>query len=343
MPNSINLVAYEPNFEARYRQFLGSQEDGLLYYTLEYKQLLEALFPKARSTYWLAIKQEQIVGVLPLFETDTPLGTIINSLPFFGSYGGVLASDQDAEKALIEKYRSLSSASEVASSTLITNPFETSELAYPQTHCVSRICQITPLDKINDEDSLFQSIDSSTRRNIRKAQKSDLEITVDPGAALEVQKIHEANMNDIGGTPKPSPFFSLVGECFKPDQDYRLYVAKRDGQVIAGLLLFYCNSTVEYFTPATHSEFRQLQPSAQLIATAMLDACKMGYKYWNWGGTWDSQDGVYRFKKKWGAVDYKYTYHVQINNSELLNLTRAQVIELAPFFYVLPYNLLENE
>ena len=41
----------------------------------------------------------------------------------------------------------------------------------------------------------------------------------------------------------------------------------------------------------------------------MLYAHKKGLKHWNWGGTWETQEGVMAFKRKWGAIDKKYFYY----------------------------------
>ena len=58
--------------------------------------------------------------------------------------------------------------------------------------------------------------------------------------------------------------------------------------------------------------YRSEQPLSVLIFRAMQDAIKeKGSKHWNWGGTWKSQHGVYRFKSRWGAHDNKYRYHIK--------------------------------
>ena len=41
---------------------------------------------------------------------------------------------------------------------------------------------------------------------------------------------------------------------------------------------------------------------ALILNKAFDDAKMKGYKYWNWGGTWLSQKGVFRFKKKNGEL-----------------------------------------
>ena len=45
--------------------------------------------------------------------------------------------------------------------------------------------------------------------------------------------------------------------------------------------------------------------SSLLIFEVMLDAVEKNYEYWNCEGTWESQKGVYDFKKKWGANDMR--------------------------------------
>ena len=77
---------------------------------------------------------------------------------------------------------------------------------------------------------------------------------------------------------------------------------------------FYFNKTVEYFTPADFIRHRRTQALALVIYEAMKDAMKKGYKNWNWGGTWLSQDGVYDFKKRWGTTEHPYFYYTQIFN-----------------------------
>ena len=75
----------------------------------------------------------------------------------------------------------------------------------------------------------------------------------------------------------------------------------------------------------------------------MRDAIKMNYKFWNWGGTWQTQQGVYDFKKKWGAIDMKYQYFTKIINKHLLKLTVSELENQYPHFYTVPYHQLKND
>ncbi len=74
----------------------------------------------------------------------------------------------------------------------------------------------------------------------------------------------------------------------------------------------------------------------------MADASRRGFEWWNWGGTWESQVGVYRFKKKWGADERRYDYHIQLNDASVLSWPREKILETFPNFYVAPFSALKT-
>src|SRR5262249_1126484 len=148
------------------------------------------------------------------------------------------------------------------------------------------------------------------------------------------------NMAAIGGRAKSDAFFDLVPTCFENERDWDLYVAEVGGATMAALLVFYYGQTVEYFTPAVEESHRELQALPLIIATAVGEAVKRGMQRWNWGATWESQTGVYRFKKKWASQEKRYSYSTYIQDVTLLRQTPAALLERYPNFYVLPFSAL---
>lgn len=209
-----------------------------------------------------------------------------------------------------------------------------------------RIGQLTSLPQFGDEiearATLLRSFHQKTRNTIRKAQKSDLEVaweaSVDGWDALV--SLHAANMAAIGAAPKPAKVFAAMQQSFRYDADYRVYFARIDRTIVAALLVFYFNRTAEYFVPATHPEYRSLQPMSLLVFEAMSEAVRRGCSYWNWGGTWHSQAGVYNFKRRWGTEDRLYDYYVSIRNPSLLELTPEQILDEYPYYFVVPFDRL---
>lgn len=116
-----------------------------------------------------------------------------------------------------------------------------------------------------------------------------------------------------------------------------------DSAPIASLLVFCFNKTIEYFTPVIDKEHRSIQPMSLIIFDAFKDAATNGYNWWNWGGTWGSQEGVHRFKKSWGAIDKPYYYYTKIYDETLLSKTPAELLNDFPYFFVLPFDKLKSE
>ncbi len=207
-----------------------------------------------------------------------------------------------------------------------------------------RIGQITHLPSITDTsqgigDTLMELFHSKTRNMVRKSQKSEFVVahSEDESVLKTLYTLHTQNLHSMGGRSKPWPVFSAMRDTFRYNDEYRIYFAEYDGQIIATLLLFYYNKTVEYFTPAIHVDFRSKQPMSLLIFEAMCDACKAGFKYWNWGGTWLTQEGVYHFKKHWGSLDHVYKYYCKVNDNTLKKRSQQDLLENYNFFYLLPF------
>lgn len=324
-----------------YDDFLHTHHESLLYYSLKYKDFLEELLG-CESRYQLAVEDEKITGVFPLMKKDGPLGSVYNSLPFYGSNGGIISSDPRAFRLLTAEYNRILAGEGVAAGTVVGNPLSAvdfSLLDYDLTD--KRIGQWTPLpDAAEPEKDLMARFDSSARRNIRKALKSGITSETDPAMMDFLMDVHTRNMTAIGGKAKKDIFFKLIPRHFDAGTDYNIYVARLENQPVAALLLFYFNNTVEYFTPAVLEEYRSLQPLALLVQRAMIDAACKGFHWWNWGGTWVTQEGVYRFKKKWGAVDKEYTYHTKINNKEIYNRSKEELLRFYDNFYVVDFSKL---
>ncbi len=327
----------------QYHDFLMGKKESLIYYSLEYRNLLVNLL-QCDSDYLIVVEKGNILGILPLMIKNGKYGKIINSLPFFGSNGGILAADKEAYRLLLKEYNKIVNNKDAAAATLISNPLIDQD--YSQISCDltdKRIGQWTLIpNKEDPEESLMNSFHYKTRNMIRKGQKSGIIVQKDNGCMEFIKNTHIENMKAIGGKSKSNLFFSLVGSHFQCEIDYNIYTASKDGQLIAGLLAFYFNQKVEYFTPVVKKEFRTFQPLSLIIYHAMIDAAQKGFTWWNWGGTWLTQEGVYRFKKRWGAIDKEYTYYTKINNREIFNNRKEDLLYHYDNFYVIDFKKLHS-
>lgn len=335
---TLEIVELMEGMEAEYEEFLHGYDQALLYYSVKYKRFLTDLLG-CRASYWIAVRASKIFGVLPMMAREGRWGTVWNSLPYFGSHGGVIAQEPLVVEALYKRYSAVVGAREVAAATVVTNPFAPSYeslIAFDTSD--QRLGQVVRLEALggSSPEEFWATVEASARRNIKKALASGVTVRIDNGAMSFLEACHRENMAAIGGKAKSPPFFRLIPKHFTAGKDYNIYVAEVGGTTVAALLLFYYNKTVEYFTPVVSANYRSFQPMALIIYTAMPEAARLGYVRWNWGGTWLSQTGLYRFKKKWNTAERPYKYYTKVNNQDLFRLTKAELMETYEGFYVLP-------
>ena len=342
--NEVVIATTEltPDLETQWTDFVSRHPAGLLYFGLKFRDFLIDV-TGGRPRYRVALQGGRVVGVLPVMERDGPYGRVMNALPFFGSHGAPLAATPAAKRALLADWAAMVSEEGLAAGTLIANPLEPDE--QPEGLMIDavdhRSGQFTPLPAGDAaEAKILAMIDGAARRNVARARSAGIVVAEESGALAFLEAVHRENMAAIGGTAKPPRYFTSIPERFAYGEDWRLFVARKDGEAVAAVLMLYANGVAEYFTPAITDEGRATQATALILVEAMAEAARRGLRAWNWGGTWPDQDGVFRFKRKWGAQTKPYRYFVTLREKGLLSATPAELSAAYPFFYVLPFGLL---
>jgi hypothetical protein len=337
----VTVVEVGPDREAAYREFCDRTPGLTIYYTWQFRSFLCDLL-KCRPRYQAAVDGGgAVLGILPAMEIAGPFGRVLNSLPFFGSNGGVVAQDETVAALLWRRYRELIDEPGLASATVVGNPIQADPGDVPHDLTDQRVGQVTPLDLGREpEAELARALNPRARRDLKKAVNAGVEVAIDNGALHELAAIHRENMGAIGGRVKPDAFFDLLPKHFRAGADWNVYVARHERRTVAAILFFYAGNTIDYYTTGTRDWARRLEPSSALIFRAMLDAHARGCTIWNWGGTWLSQEGVMYFKRKWGAVDRPYRYFVTVRNAALYDKGRDELLEAYGYFYTLPFDRL---
>ncbi len=358
-----------PSLESAYDEFSLRHPTSTLFQSLRYRaflgKIIEPVGVSSRTTeehYLVAVDADRVVGALPAFiKRNATYGNVVNSLPFVGSNGGVLVdpSVEDPQKvyhALLGSFHELCASVDAVSSTIINRPLDPDDAFYDAhsefTATDERIGQVTPLPATPasaDDDAIDKAImamiHQKTRNVIRKAIGSDVSVSHsgDEAVLRRLHDIHHENMTAIGAPAKPWAVFEAIRDEFRYDDDYRVYVAEREGAVIAGLLVFFVNRVAEYFIPVTVSESRIFQPQSLLCLRAMREARRRGCTHWNWGGTSKDQTGVYGFKSRWGTLDLPYRYFVRERKPALRSLSGKTLLTEYPYFYTVPFALLNAQ
>lgn len=344
----IDIRLLENTGNDEIRDYLFCNRNTLIYSEPRFLDLISNQL-NAKAGWIEARRDGQIVGLLPYLSRGGPLGLVYNSLAYYGSNGGVIQSNKNevVKKLLTQTFYQHAMETGAASATLVTNPLEGDanfyEIHTGWSHRDERIGQITHFPSVSDGEDLFDYFQSPRPRNIRRAIKEG--VIVEKGGAEAIDflfKTHSDNMSAIGGFAKKRSFFENISDHLDC-KDWAIYTATLNEKPIAALLLFYFNETVEYFTPVVVAEFRNTQALSLIIYSAMEEARETGYKNWNWGGTWLTQDGVYDFKKRWGTSEYRYYYFTKVFNNEILNSSKKFLQEEYFGFFTVPYKYCKTE
>lgn len=329
-----------PEDDAAWDEFLAGRTGGLIYHSTRYRDLLVEHLG-IEPEYLVAVSGGEIRGVLPMMWRTDGVERVLNSLPFYGSHGGPVAVDSEAEGSLVDAWNERATDPSTSAATLVGNPFLPHDPpAFEHNLTDERISQVTPLPDEPTEEAVMGLIRSEARRNVRKAKRLGITAELDDGALDALYRIHVENMRAIGGRAKSKEFFEAIPRHMRAGEDYDTWVARLDGQVVAALLVLRFNGVVEYFTSGTVHEYREQNPHSVLLLAAFVDSIRRGCRRWNWGGTWLQQTGVYRFKRKWGADERRYRYFIQLNDEGLRELTAERLLDRFPHFYVMPFDAL---
>jgi hypothetical protein len=321
----------------------------MVYSTLEWRNFLsDAAGGEAR--YLVADDQGRLVGVLPSFHRHaSQFGTVVNSLPWFGSHGGcTLAPNGPEPRRLLLTEFARTLPADLVSATVVLTPEETADAASSYYGVLGAVAEDTrtgqvtelPAGAADPEARLEELILQKTRNLVRKSLRQQFErvCTLDAWAWDFLVDLHTRNISAIGGKAKPASHFGALKRSL-PARWLRLSVALHRGKPVAALLLVRYNRTVEYLIPVVEHEARPQQAMSFLIWHELLDAARDGFRWWNWGGTWASQRSLHHFKRGWGAVDRPYSYVVAVpeDRREWLRSNASSLADGFPYYYVYPF------
>lgn len=336
-----------PDDAAAYEALVRTDADAMVYGTLAWRDFLaQAVGGKAQ--YLVLDGDEGLAGALPAFALRGPKGTVVNSLPWYGTHGGCILrdpTDTEARRSLVAALAE-SLPDDLLSCTVVLTPAESAfagEYArlLHATAEDARIGQMTMLPGVDGaEAALEQTFQQKTRNLVRKARRQGFEhvVTDEPWAWEFLVETHEANIRAIGGLPKPRSHFDALRAALPADW-LRLAVATDGGRPVAALLVVRYHRTVEYLTPVIQHDARPRQPLSFLIWEEMLAAVAAGFTRWNWGGTWIGQRSLHHFKAGFGAIDLPYRYVISAPAARAGSLpheARALGADY-PYYFVYPY------
>jgi serine/alanine adding enzyme len=263
-------------------------------------------------------RPDQTVGILPLIHLKSLLfGNALISMPY-ADCGGILADDENAEKALIDHAVNLGRELAVHNIELrqiqavpwldAFSPLGSrngSHFEYPANgktalRCTTKSHKVSMLLELPKcSDVLFKSLRSKLRSQIKKPLKEGLRSVVGGHELIEdFYRVFSLNMRDLG-----SPVHSkrLIQNLFQalPDAS-RIVMVYQGKEALAGSVVIGFRDVLMNPWASSLREYNRLSPNMLLYWTMLEYACDKGFALFDFGRS-TPEEGTYRFKEQWGA------------------------------------------
>jgi FemAB-related protein (PEP-CTERM system-associated) len=269
--------------------YVASREDASGYHGWAWRRVFQQSFGH-ECVYLIARLGSQTTGVLPLVHISSRLfGRHLTSLPFL-NYGGVVADSVDVGKGLVNEAVAIARTRGCRHVELrhIARRFD--DLPCKQ-HKVTMRLELSP--------GLWERLDRKVRNQIRKAEKSQLQVVRGKDELLsEFYQVFARNMRDLGTPVYARRFFAEILNAF-PEHAHVVVVRLGDRPVAAGLT-YRTGDVIEIPWASSVRDYNSLCPNHLLYWHALQAAIAEGCTTFDFGRS-TPNEGTYKFKEQWGA------------------------------------------
>lgn len=298
----------EADRDPRWDRFVTQHPDGTVYHLSAWSTILSRAYRFKPECLAVEGSDGVLHGVMPLLARKTPVrGSVLISLPWLRA-GGPLATNEDAKAEL------LSAACELADEQGRTL---TVDSAYGELdHSVPRFARvpclptwIASLPAESEIPDWFRGRSKNLRRGIKRAQDRGVTVRISDSEAdlRDFFRLYLQTMRKHRSLPRPWRQLVAARRLLGPEI-FRLFVAEREGVVIAGGVFHVFGETMDLLYNASDEGALDHRPNHALYNAVVEWAARNGVRKLDYGVA--PPDGsLADFKRQWGGVEApRYCY-----------------------------------
>lgn len=258
-----------------------------------------------KPLYFTEIENNKLTALIPTMEVKSPLtGKRGVSLPFTDQCPVIASSDAHFKrflKKIIEYGKN--------------NDWRTIELRdgekYLQDKVSSKTYLTHSLNLENPEQKIFFKFRSSTKRNIKKANKEDIQIKLlnSLESVKEFYRLNCLTRKDHGLPPQPWHFFKKIYDHIITNRKGFIALAIFKDRPIAGGVYFHFGGKAIFKYGASLKVYQQHRPNNLVMWEAIKRCKELGCKRFSFGRTDLTHEGLLQFKRGWGTQEETIHYY----------------------------------
>lgn len=286
------MRAFETRDADAWTAYVDRHRDGTFYHGLPWKQAVERCFGH-RSRYLVAVRNERITGVLPMFEVRSVLaGCMLVSVPY-ATYGGLLTDDAASAAALFAKATGVAASIGARVLELRSIRAGVGSLPVKSTH-------VTFVRTLPDSpDGMAAFLPRKARAAARQARER-YGLTLHAGDALlpAVWELYARSMRRLASPNYPYRFFESLAQS-TPGAHW-VQLVRHEGRAVAGLVTFLHRDRVMPYFIGIDERADLYGLSHYLYEENMRLAVASGYRIYDFGRSRIDNSGACNFKRLCG-------------------------------------------
>ncbi len=343
--NRIHIKAYCDTDKQVWDNFVLNSENSSFFHLIGWKDVVKQSFGH-KAHFMMSVQENQITGILPLFEIKSRLfGHALVSVPF-GAYGGMCSMNREAESAL---YRSTETLGKLMSVDYVEmrNQIDSKNVRNVHPEASGQDVQNVRTNEVVEQaeqsnnsnwltkdlyvtfqrgiypdiESNFKAVPRKQRRMIRQGIKAGLLSKIGRKEHLkDFYNIYARNLRNLGTPVFPLKYFENIMEIFP--ETFILSVWK-DNVMVAGVMTFIFKDRLMPYYGGSLKKYLLYAVNDFMYWELMRYGCEKGYKIFDFGRS-KKGTGSYDFKCHWGfePKELPYTYYL-VTKKDMPNISPA--------------------
>jgi FemAB-related protein (PEP-CTERM system-associated) len=298
---SLQVKPFESGAEKRWDRFVLEHPRASFFHLIGWKRIIEKTFGyKAR--YFYCERDGKITGIAPIFECSNWLiGRCFISTPL-AAYGGIVAADDDSERALLDHSKRMAESAAAQYLELRHRDRELLDGYHANQLYVTFNAPLFP-----DSAANLKRLPKDTRYMIRKAEKGGLRVQRGMEQMGIFYDLFAQSVHRLGTPVFPLALFRNIVSEF-PDHT-QLMVVYNGVDAVTGVLSFFFRDTIlPYYAGATPDATR-LAANNFMYWELIKWAGEQGFRTFDFGRS-KKGTGAFAFKSQWNMNAEQLDYQI---------------------------------
>ena len=292
-----NIVSVDPRSDSRWQKLV-DRVPSSVFHSPSWIQVICETYGWEAHAYLLLDEQGEPTAGIPFCRIEDMLGERVVTLPF-SDHCDPLVDEPESWVILIDRLLKEHCPVNVR---CLHNSLPIADARFE----LAKQAKWHRLDLRPDRDVLWRAMHDSTHRAIRKSQRENVAMRI-AESETELRAFFEMHLKvrkyKYSLLAQPYSFFQNIWRRFVDTQQGFLLLALHDDRVVAGDFFLIWKDTLYYkFNASLHDDLSH-RPNDLLIWEAIERGKEMGLSYLDFGLSDIDQDGLVRYKRKFGTEE----------------------------------------